>query len=185
MVEKVGNSFRETFKDSAFYKNINNKNYVAKCFMMAKKMCENESFIELTDIYASDICLVEHSYGYDSSEVMLADTQVVSLDFPIDDSGYDTDRDGISDKEELGNLEEVDISKLLEVYIEYNEIPEAEADKLRKDTKVKMYNYISNPTLPDSDFDGRDDLRDGKKLDNNYEIDMDTLNNELIRFAGL
>ena len=181
MVEKVGNSFRETFKDSAFYKNINNKNYVAKCFMMAKKMCENESFIELTDIYASDICLVEHSYGYDSSEVMLADTQVVSLDFPIDDSGYDTDRDGISDKEELGNLEEVDISKLLEVYIDYNEIPQEEADKLRKDPKVKMYNYVSNPTLPDSDFDGRNDAKDDTKLDNTYQSVMDTDNHNNVK----
>ena len=38
-----------------------------------------------------------------------------------------------------------------------------------------MYNYISNPVLPDSDFGGRGDLRDrGRALDNSYEMLIDT-----------
>ena len=48
---------------------------------------------------------------------------------------------------------------------------------------VKMYNYISNPVLPDSDFDGRGDLRDrARALENDYTFDMDTINNEQIHF---
>ena len=48
-------------------------------------------------------------------------------------------------------------------------------DKLRATPTVKMYNYISNPVLPDSDFDGRDDRRDrARALDNSYKMTMDT-----------
>ena len=68
------------FSDSAFIRNKDNANYVAKSYMMAEKMCENTGFLDITDIYASDICLVEHSYGYNSTEVILSDTQVVSLE---------------------------------------------------------------------------------------------------------
>ena len=47
-----------------------------------------------------------------------------------------------------------------------------------------MYNYISNPVLPDSDFDGRDDLRDGRKLDNEYNSmnETDNYSNINIKF---
>ena len=54
--------------------------------MMAQKICENTGFMDITDIYASDICLVEHSYGYgeNSTEYILSDTQVVSLEGRLD-----------------------------------------------------------------------------------------------------
>ena len=46
-----------------------------------------------------------------------------------------------------------------------------------------MYAYKSNPVLPDSDFDGRDDKRDRTRaLMNDYTFDMDTLNNDDIHF---
>ena len=46
-----------------------------------------------------------------------------------------------------------------------------------------MYAYSSNPVLPDSDFDGRDDIRDrARALQNDYTFDMDTLNNNDIHF---
>ena len=146
--------------------------------MMAQKICENTGFMDITDIYASDICLVEHSYGYGDkcTEVILSDTQVVSLEFPPEDGDFDTDKDNVLDREELGVLEEVNISQLLEAYIRYNELDQDEADKLRATPTVKMYNYISNPVLPDSDFDGRSDLRDGRKLDNEYNSTNETNN---------
>ncbi|MBR4313772.1 MAG: hypothetical protein IKP66_02565, partial [Lachnospiraceae bacterium] len=174
---EFANHLREHFSDSGFYRNRNNANFVAKSYMMAKKICENEAFLDITDIYASDICLVEHSYGYGdyTTEVMLSDTQVVSLEAPIEEGYIDTDRDGVFDTDELGTLEEVNISKLIEAYIDYNELPEEEANKLRENPTVKMYNYISNPTLPDTDFDGRGDLRDRyRALDNSYEMTFDT-----------
>ena len=31
---------------------------------MAQKICEDAGFIDITDIYASDIGLLEHNYGY-------------------------------------------------------------------------------------------------------------------------
>ena len=75
MTEKFANHLKAYFSDSAFIRNKDNANYVAKSYMMAEKMCENTGFLDITDIYASDICLVEHSYGYNSTEVMLSDTQ--------------------------------------------------------------------------------------------------------------
>ena len=60
--------------------------------MMAQKICENTGFTDITDIYASDICLVEHSYGYgeNSTEYILSDTQVVSLEGRLEESDFDT-----------------------------------------------------------------------------------------------
>ena len=145
--------------------------------MMAQKICENIGFMDITDIYASDICLVEHSYGYgeNSTEYILSDTQVVSLEGRIDEGDLDTDRDEVFDRDEMGVEEEVNISRLLEAYIKYNGLDQEEADKLRATPTVKMYNYISNPVLPDSDFDGRSDLRDrARALNNSYEMAMDT-----------
>ena len=47
---------------------INNKrgnpNYVAKSYAMARAMCENSNFSDITDIYACDMDVVEHTYGY-------------------------------------------------------------------------------------------------------------------------
>ena len=182
---KFANHLRAYFSDSAFIRNKDNANYVAKSYMMAQKICENTGFMDITDIYASDICLVEHSYGYgdQSTEVMLSDTQVVSLECPLEDGDFDTDKDEVLDKDELGTLEEVNISRLLEAYIKYNELDQDEADKLRATPTVKMYNYISNPVLPDSDFDGRDDARDrARALENDYTFDMDTISNRQIHF---
>ena len=177
MTQKFANHLRAYFSDSAFIRNKDNANYVAKSYMMAQKICENTGFMDITDIYASDICLVEHSYGYgeNSTEYILSDTQVVSLEGRLEEGDFDTDKDEVSDREELGTLEEVNISRLLEAYIKYNELDQEEADKLRATPTVKMYNYISNPVLPDSDFDGRDDARDrARALDNSYEMTMDT-----------
>ena len=47
-------------------------------------------FAYITDIYACIVNLVEHSYGYDSCEILLTDTQVVHLMAPLTDGDYDT-----------------------------------------------------------------------------------------------
>ena len=175
------NEFSKTIKkyfgDSSFYKSTGNENYVARSYMMAKKMCENSQFTDITDIYACDMDVVSHTYGYDSSNIiLLADTQVVQLN---DSYGQvcDTDQDGIYDNVEAHTREEVDIKSFLEVYCKYNKYSEEETkDMLSKYGKVDMYSYSSNPVLPDSDFDGRDDLRDGRKLDNEY-ISINETNN--------
>ena len=42
MAERFANHLRAYFSDSAFIKNKGNANYVAKSYMMAKKMCEKK-----------------------------------------------------------------------------------------------------------------------------------------------
>ena len=145
--------------------------------MMAKKMCENSQFADITDIYACDMDVVSHTYGYDSSNIiLLADTQVVQLNDSYGED-CDTDQDGINDNVEAHTPEEVDITNFLIEYCRYNKYtPEETAEMLLKNSKVVMYNYSSNPVLPDSDFDGRDDLRDGRKLDNEYNSTNETNN---------
>ena len=50
-------------------------------------------FTDITDIYACIVNLVEHSYGYDSTEILLTDTQVVHLMANLNEGDYDTDQD--------------------------------------------------------------------------------------------
>ena len=170
-------TIRNHFGNSSFYNNKDNANYVARSYMMAKKMCENSQFTDITDIYACDMDVVEHTYGYDSSNIiLLADTQVVQLNDSYGED-CDTDQDGINDNVEAHTPEEVDITNFLKEYCKYNKYtPEETADMIAKNSKVVMYNYSSNPVLPDSDFDGRDDLRDGRKLDNEYNSTNETDN---------
>ena len=174
---KFRNVILAHFGSSSFYNNRNNANYVAKSYAMAKKMCENSAFCDITDIYACDMDVVEHTYGYDSSNIiLLADTQVVQLNDSYGED-CDTDQDGINDNVEAHTPEEVDITNFLIEYCKYNKYTEEEkAEMLAKNSKVVMYNYSSNPVLPDSDFDGRDDLRDGRKLDNEYNSTNETDN---------
>ena len=171
------------FQESQFYKNRNNAEYVARTYAMVKAMCENDAFTDITDIYACIVNLVEHSYGYDSCEILLTDTQVVHLMAPLADGDYDTDQDNLLDKQELDHEENVNISNLLEEYINYNRLPEEEANKLRADPYIKMWAYKSNPALPDTDFDGRnDDFDIHKPLENRQSGKMSTLNYDEVNF---
>lgn len=170
-------TIRNHFGNSSFYNNRDNANYVAKSYVMAKKICENSAFCDITDIYACDMDVVSHTYGYDSSNIiLLADTQVVQLNDSYGED-CDTDQDGILDYLEAHTPEEVDITNFLKEYCKYNKYtPEEAAEMLEKNSKIVMYNYSSNPALPDSDFDGRNDLRDGRQLDNKYKCIVETSN---------
>ena len=66
MTEKFANHLRLYFSDSAFIKNKDNANYVAKSYMMAQKICENTGFMDITDIYASDknLCFIINIYYF-------------------------------------------------------------------------------------------------------------------------
>ena len=150
---------------------------------MVKAMCENEAFTDITDIYACIVNLVEHSYGYDSTEILLTDTQVVHLMASLEEGDYDTDQDNLLDRQELDHEENVNISNLLEEYINYNRLPEEEANKLRADPYIKMWAYKSNPALPDTDFDGRnDDFDIHRPLENRQVGKMSTLNYDSVNF---
>ena len=180
---EMADHFQHNFQESQFYKNRNNAEYVARTYAMVKAMCENDAFTDITDIYACIVNLVEHSYGYDSCEILLTDTQVVHLMAPLADGDYDTDQDNLLDKQELSHEENVNISNLLEEYIKYNKLPEEEANKLRADPYIKMWAYKSNPALPDTDFDGRnDDFDIHKPLENRQAGKMSTLNYDEVNF---
>ena len=182
-VAAMADHYQHNFQDSQFYKNRNNAEYVAKTYAMVKAMCENEAFTDITDIYACIVNLVEHSYGYDSTEILLTDTQVVHLMASLEEGDYDTDQDNLLDRQELDHEENVNISNLLEEYIKYNRLPEEEANKLRADPYIKMWAYKSNPALPDTDFDGRNDDYDfHRPLENRQSGKMSTLNYERVNF---
>lgn len=51
MTQKFANHLRAYFSDSAFIRNKDNANYVAKSYMMAQKMCENNGFLDIIYIY--------------------------------------------------------------------------------------------------------------------------------------
>ena len=183
-IADMASHYQANFRESQFYRNRNNAEYVAKTYAMAKAMCENEAFSDITDIYAAVVNLVEHSYGYDSSEILLADTQVVHLVAPLEEGEYDTDLDNLYDRQELNHEENVNISNLLDEYIKYNKIPEEAANKLKADPYIKMWSYKSNPSLPDSDFDGRnDDFDIYRPLDNRQEGRMSTINYDSVKFS--
>ena len=179
----MADHYQNNFQDSQFYKNRNNAEYVAKTYVMVKAMCENEAFTDITDIYACIVNLVENSYGYDSTEILLTDTQVVHLMANLNEGDYDTDQDNLLDRQELDHEENVNISNLLEEYIKYNRLPEEEANKLRADSYIKMWAYKSNPALPDTDFDGRNDDYDfHRPLENRQVGKMSTLNYDSVNF---
>lgn len=94
--------------------------------MMAKKMCENSAFCDITDIYACDMDVVSHTYGYDSSNIiLLTDTQVVQLNDSYGED-CDTDQDDINDNVEAHTPKEVDIKEFLKEYCKYNKYSEEE-----------------------------------------------------------
>ena len=74
-VADMADHYQHNFQESQVYKNRNNAEYVAKTYAMVRAMCENEAFTDITDIYACIVNLVEHSYGYDSCEILLTDTR--------------------------------------------------------------------------------------------------------------
>ncbi|MDO4413568.1 MAG: S-layer homology domain-containing protein [Erysipelotrichaceae bacterium] len=99
----------------------------------------------------------------DGSWVLLSDYQFIKLDQPLDDSGYSSDEDGISDADELGDETEKDVMPYISWVLKHYNIP----DDMYEDTStVKVYKYISNPVLPDTDFDGINDDEESADLVN-------------------
>ncbi|MCH5304380.1 MAG: VWA domain-containing protein, partial [Ruminococcus sp.] len=100
--------------------------------------------------------------------VVLSDYQCVKLNGPVSMlSIVDTDGDGLKDFEELGG-NNARTTVVLRDYIKQilaaNGLPESEYSGK---SSIYVYNYISNPVLPDTDFDGlNDNIDDAKK--NNY-----------------
>lgn len=96
----------------------------------------------------------------DGAWVLLKDYQPVKLDGPVSAAnGIDTDGDGLSDYEELGALEQRDLSAFTD------DAAQASA---------AVYTTLSNPTATDSDYDGIDDASDPKPNDNTFSGTLTT-----------
>lgn len=72
----------------------------------------------------------------------------------LDSEDGDTDGDGLSDREELGELEKKDLTPYLEKVFEAKDVP---FDLYKGKRAVYVYNYTSHPLKVDSDGDGYTD----------------------------
>lgn len=99
--------------------------------------------------------------------VMLSDYQTVKLSATLENAATnDTDGDGYSDAKELGISKEVDMSECISCLLNKHNI--FEGCYIGK-TALKVWNYTTNPTLIDTDFDGISDGTldyDGSVVDN-------------------
>ena len=87
--------------------------------------------------------------------VFLSDFQAVKLSDTLENAETnDTDHDGYSDARELGVSKEVDMSDQIELLLRKNSIP---ADSYTGKKTLLVWDYVSNPTLLDTDFDGISD----------------------------
>lgn len=113
----------------------------------------------------ADTNIIDKSQN-DETTVLLNDYQYVKLKDKVSEtSGTDSDNDGVSDYKELGKKTEKDLTPLVNLLAQQKGVTEAySATK----TTVTVYDYISNPTLVDSDYDGRDDSVDPYPLNNSF-----------------
>ncbi len=172
--DRLARYLRSKFSTSSFFRYKDNADIAARNYMIVSKMVEDAAFSDITEIYCSDVELVTHSYGYESNEIMLADFSRAELN---DEWGTDTDTDldGLNDNVEAYEEELLDIRSFVEDYCEYNNIAGEEKERyMREYGTTKVYNFISNPVLPDTDFDGRNDDVDSKPFDNKYKVKVET-----------
>ncbi|URZ17187.1 lipase family protein [Clostridium felsineum] len=100
----------------------------------------------------------------DGTWVLLSDYQYVKLKGPVSPtSGTDSDGDGVSDYDELGAPVEENLTPAIEGLLQVNGVPK---DYYSGKTSIEVYQYKSNPVLPDTDYDGKNDNVDSNPLDN-------------------
>lgn len=95
--------------------------------------------------------------------ILLDDYQYISLEEPLDEIGVDTDKDGISDFDELKSPVQKDATALLKLYLLYHGVPAELIDEyfMSDDgVHITLYPYNSNPAVKDTDYDGVNDKVD-------------------------
>ena len=121
--------------------------------------------------FSQELLKIADNIGENVNEgtwVLLKDFQAVRLDGEVG-SRCDTDKDGLYDYEELGKKESLTIKPFITAMCLANNVS---PDLYKGKDVVEVYNYTSNPVLPDTDFDGINDKKDREKINGN-------------RFAGL
>ena len=107
----------------------------------------------------------------DGTWVLLSDYQLIKLGSPLANDGFDTDGDGIADKNELGSVTVADVSPYINWVLSAYNIPEGMYSDV---SSVAVYDYNSNPVLPDTDFDGRNDGTDFLRKNNSFYGTLNT-----------
>ena len=173
------------------------KDLIAKNYLMVKHMMDNSHIDRTIKDYCQGVVFNESKFSQgqfdekNSNTALLSDFQLVECNKGWRD---DTDKDGLSDKEELGNQVKHDITAFVKkklnagedlwtkanAWKEFNDMIIVEGTS-SADCKVyaKMYDYTSNPVLRDTDFDGIEDGNGwgifGAPL--NMRVDEDPKNN--------
>lgn len=105
----------------------------------------------------------------DGSWVLLNDFQHVKLNTTDITDGTDTDGDGLTDAEELGEEVEIDLAPYIKGVLKtYHK----SYDYYQGKTLVKTYKYKSSPVETDTDYDGIPDKRDANPKSNKFEGKM-------------
>lgn len=98
--------------------------------------------------------------------VLLSDYQYVQLNGEVSPAnGIDTDGDGVSDYTELGTAYQEDLTPDVQQLLEAYGVP---SDYYSGKTSITLYDYVSNPVLPDTDYDGKNDNIDEYPFDNSF-----------------
>ena len=100
----------------------------------------------------------------DGNWVILSDYQYLNLEEPVS-AGHSSDDDGVSDKQELGKKEKVDLTPFVEPVLKASGVPVQMYDN---SASVMMYSYSSNPVLLDTDYDGIYDNADPAPNNNSF-----------------
>lgn len=91
----------------------------------------------------------------DGEWVFLSDFQAVKLSAPLSQADTnDTDSDGLTDATELGSSEEKDMLPYIQALTNLHDIP---VESYQGKTTLTVWNYLSNPVLLDTDYDGLPD----------------------------
>ncbi len=134
----------------------------------SKYQSEYEDLYEETDgIYANidtnfgeELLKLARNIGgvvNDGYWALLSDYQYIKLKKPLSDDGFSSDEDSLSDKKELGKLEKINLGAFIKVLLKAKNVPKSEYDG---QTEIYVYNYVSNPLMEDTDFDGINDDKD-------------------------
>ncbi len=108
----------------------------------------------------------------DETRVLLSDYQYVELKDKVSEtSNIDSDEDGVSDYKELGKKAEKDLTPFINLLLKKKEVKE---DNYAGKTSVTVYQYLSNPILPDTDYDGKEDSIDAYPFNNSFTGVMHT-----------
>lgn len=120
--------------------------------------------IRLADLIGADVS--------EGNWILLNDYQYVALEEPLaSGNSCDTDRDGISDWNELKSPIELNLTEAMKKWLVNKGVPETLINDYfaaEDGVHITVYPYDSNPVLEDTDFDGINDGDDSDRKNNHF-----------------